>query len=127
MRRVNLAALGLLLLFAAPAFAQDATVVDSDHYKVEFENDQVRVLRITYGPGEKSVMHWHPGAIAVNLTDNTFQMHAPDGTSEDYNSKQGEVSWTEAVTHLPENLGDGTAEVILIEFKTKKKTEEGCM
>ena len=127
MRRVNLAALGLLLLFAAPAFAQDATVVDSDHYKVEFENDQVRVLRITYGPGAKSVMHWHPDAIAVNLTDNTFQMHAQDGTSEDYNSKQGEVSWTEAVTHLPENLGDASAEVILIEFKKKKKTEEGCM
>jgi hypothetical protein len=26
---------------------------------VEFENDQVRVLRITYGPHEKSVMHAH--------------------------------------------------------------------
>jgi len=124
-RRVNLAALGFLLLFAAPAFAQDATVVDSDHYKLEFENDQVRVLRITYGPGEKSVMHWHPDAIAVNLTDNTFQMHAPDGTSEEYGAKKGDVSWTEAVTHLPENLGDAPAEVILIEFKAK--SEEGCM
>ena len=124
MRRVNLAALGLLLLFAAPAFAQDATVVDSDHYKVEFENDQVRVLRITYGPGEKSVMHWHPDAVAVMLTDNTFRMHDPDGTSEDQSPKKGDVGWTDAVTHLPENLGDGTAEVILIEFKTK--SEEGC-
>jgi quercetin dioxygenase-like cupin family protein len=124
-RRVNLAALGILLLFVAPAFAQDATVVDSDHYKVEFENDQVRVLRITYGPGEKSVMHWHPDAIAVMLTDNTFRMHAPDGTSEDQSPKKGDVGWTEAVTHLPENLGDEPAEVILIEFKTK--SEEGCM
>ena len=129
MRRVNLAALGLLLLFAAPVFAQDATVVDSDHYKVEFENDQVRVLRITYGPGEKSVMHWHPDAIVVNLTDNTFQMHAPDGTSEEYGAKKGDVGWTDAVTHLPENLTDASAEVILIEFKKKKKkkSEEGCM
>ncbi len=125
-RRVNLAALGFLLLFAAPAVAQDATEVDSDHYKVEFENDQVRVLRITYGPGEKSVMHWHPAGIAVNLTDNTFQMHAPDGTSEEYSAKEGEVGWTEAVTHLPENVGDA-AEVILIEFKKKKESEEGCM
>ena len=125
MRRVNLAALGILLMFAVPAFAQDATVVDSDHYKVEFENDQVRVLRITYGPGEKSVMHWHPDAIAVDLTDGNFRMHSPDGTSVDRESQKGEVMWTKAVTHLPENLGDAPAEVILIEFKAKD--EEGCM
>ena len=127
MRRVNLAALCILLLFAAPTFAQDATVVDPDHYKVEFENDQVRVLRITYGPGEKSVMHWHPDGIAVNLTENTFRMHAPDGTSEDYSPNSGDVEWTDAITHLPENLTDESAEVILIEFKKKKKSEEGCM
>ena len=124
MRRVTTAAFGFLLLFVASALAQDATEVDPDHYKVEFENDQVRVLRITYGPGEKSVMHWHPDAIAVNLTDNTFLMHAPDGTSEEYGAKKGNVEWTGAVTHLPENLTDESAEVILIEFK-KKKSEEG--
>ena len=27
----------------------DPVVVDPDHYAVEFENDQVRVLRIKYG------------------------------------------------------------------------------
>ena len=39
-----------VLLLALPAMAQDPTKVDSKHYKVVFENDQVRVLRITYGP-----------------------------------------------------------------------------
>jgi quercetin dioxygenase-like cupin family protein len=38
---------------------------------VEFENEQVRVLRIGYGAGEKSVMHEHPNAVAVFLTDGT--------------------------------------------------------
>ena len=38
----------------------DPTSVDAAHYKVEFENDRVRILRITYGPGEESVMHHHP-------------------------------------------------------------------
>ena len=104
MRHVNLAALGFLLLFAAPAFAQDATVVDSDHYKVEFENDQVRVLRITYGPGEKSVMHWHPNSVAVILGDGQMRMHMPDGTTEDFESSHGDAEWAEAVTHLPENV-----------------------
>ncbi|RMF59352.1 MAG: hypothetical protein D6748_06625, partial [Calditrichaeota bacterium] len=44
---------------------QDPTVVDAMHYQVIFENDQVRVLRINYGPYEKSVMHYHPEGVAV--------------------------------------------------------------
>ena len=58
-----------VIILSGYSFAQDAVKVDSKHYKVEFENDQVRVLRITYGPGEKSVMHEHPDAYAVFLTD----------------------------------------------------------
>ncbi len=52
----------LWIVGAVPAFAQDPVKVDSKHYKVELENDQVRVLRINYGAGEKSVMHEHPGS-----------------------------------------------------------------
>ena len=37
-------------LAIGPAVGQDPTVVDAKHYKVMFENDQVRVLKITYGP-----------------------------------------------------------------------------
>ena len=125
MRRVNLAALGFLLLFAAPAFAQDPTVVDSDRYKVVFENDQVRVLRITYGPLEKSVMHEHPTSVSVILADGQIRMHMPDGTTEDFEESHGEAGWNEAVTHLPENLRDESFEVILVELKSPP--EEGCM
>jgi hypothetical protein len=45
----------------------DPVEVDSKHYKVDFENDRVRVLRIRYGPHEKSVMYVHPSGIAVML------------------------------------------------------------
>jgi hypothetical protein len=37
--------------------ALDPVKLDPDHYKVEFENDRVRVLRVNYGPRERSVMH----------------------------------------------------------------------
>jgi predicted metal-dependent enzyme (double-stranded beta helix superfamily) len=62
----------VILIFgflAESALAQDPIIVDSAHYKVEFENEQVRVVRITYGPGEKSVMHEHPDGVLVFLTD----------------------------------------------------------
>lgn len=49
--------------------ADDPVRVDSKHYKVEFENDRVRVVRISYAPGERSVMHSHPESVAVFLTD----------------------------------------------------------
>jgi hypothetical protein len=47
--------------------AQDPMHVDPRHYIVEFENEQVWVLRIHYGPHEKSVMHGHPAGLAVFL------------------------------------------------------------
>jgi hypothetical protein len=49
-----------VFLFAATAFTQDPIKVDPKHYKVAIDNPQVRVLRIHYGPHEKSVMHEHP-------------------------------------------------------------------
>jgi quercetin dioxygenase-like cupin family protein len=52
-----------------PALAQDPVKVASKHYKVEVENDQVRALRISYGPHEKGAMHEHPASVAVFLTD----------------------------------------------------------
>ena len=63
----SLVVLLFVLLFAGSALAQDPAKVDSNHYKVVFENEDVRVLRIPYGPGEKSVMHYHPYAVAVFL------------------------------------------------------------
>ena len=108
-----------VMLFSGNSFAQDATVVDPDHYKVEFENDQVRVLRITYGPGEKSVMHSHPEGVAVFLTDGSGKFTFPDGKTEDTNFESGLAIWTPGSTHQPENTGDEPFEIIQIEMKTK--------
>jgi quercetin dioxygenase-like cupin family protein len=116
----GLAILGTTALLAgAPASAQDAAKVDSKHYKVEFENDQVRVLRISYGPHEKSVMHSHPGSVVVFMTDGHFKFTLPDGKTQDLVPKAGTVQWSAPSTHLPENLGDKGFEVIQVELKTK--------
>ncbi len=101
------------------AVAQDPTQVDAKHYKVTFENDQVRILRITYGPHEKSVMHEHPISIAVFLADGRIKFTLPDGKSEERDVKAGQSVWNLAGKHLPENLGDRPFEVVLIEMKSK--------
>jgi quercetin dioxygenase-like cupin family protein len=124
--RLRLAVLGGVALLGAsallasgPAGAQDAAKADARHYKVEFENDQVRVLRIKYGPHEKGAMHSHPPGVVVYLSDGHGRFTMPDGKSMDASFKAGTVAWTDATTHQPENLGDKGFEVIQVELKGK--------
>ena len=121
MRQATLAALAAVVWVTSvvPAVAQDAVKVDPKHYKVEFENDQVRVLRITYEHGEKSVMHEHPASMAVFLTDGQVKFTLADGKTQDANVKAGSTMWEPAGKHLPENVGKARFELILVELKGK--------
>ena len=80
--------------------ASDPVVVDSKHYKVELENERVRVLRITYGPHEKSTMHSHPASIVVFVTDGHARFTYPDGKTEDVKAKTGQVMYFPPLEHL---------------------------
>jgi quercetin dioxygenase-like cupin family protein len=111
-------------VFTQPAFAQDATKVDSAHYKVDFENEQVRVLRISYGPNEKGVMHAHPASVAVFLTGGKGQFTYPDGKTEEISWKAGQTIWLPAIKHQPDNLTDKPFELIQIELKVKETMTE---
>ncbi len=95
----------------------DPIKVDPKHYKVELENDRVRVLRITYGPREKSVMHSHPDGLAVFLTENRARFTFPDGQTEERTWTAGQTMFIPAEAHVPENLTDNQLELILIELK----------
>ncbi len=121
MRSIMLSVAAVLWV-ALPAAAQDPVKVDPAHHKVEFENDQVRVLRITYGPHEKSVMHEHPANVAVFLTDGQTRFTLPDGKAQDVLVKAGTIQWDGGGKHLPENTGDKPFELILVELKSKAAT-----
>jgi quercetin dioxygenase-like cupin family protein len=107
----------LLFFCAAVGFAQDAAKVDPAHYKVEVENDQVRILRFHYGPHEKSVMHSHPNSVVVFLSDGKVKFSFPDGKTQDASGKAGDTQFTPAQVHLPENVGDKSIEGIVVELK----------
>lgn len=107
----------LLVFVSVTAMAQDAVKVDPKHYKVEQENDQVRVLRVHYGPHEKSVMHAHPASVAVFLTDGDSKFTLPDGKTIESHFKSGQIQWEAAGKHQPENTSDKPFDVIVIELK----------
>src|SRR5262249_17699733 len=121
MRRTLFLAL-FAFAFAAPAFAQDAVKADPKHYKVEFENARVRIVRAKYGPHEKSVMHTHPALVAIFQTDGHVKFTYPDGKTEERDTKADQAMWMPRNKHLPENLGDNDMEVVLGEMKARRRT-----
>jgi uncharacterized RmlC-like cupin family protein len=102
---------------AQPQKVVDPTMVDSEHYSVEAEDEQVRILRIRYGAKGKSVMHYHPKSIAIPLTDARCRFAYPDGRTEDHDLRAGTPMIVPAGEHLPENLSDQPFEALLIELK----------
>ncbi len=89
----------------APVTALDPVKVDSQHYKVEFENEHVRVLRIRFGPREKGPTHEHIlNRVVLYLNDQT-------------NAKADDVRMAGAATHAEENASDRPAERIAVELK----------
>ncbi len=103
--------------FSTTSTAEDGVVADPKHYSVEFENDRIRVIRIKYGPGEKSVMHTHGPNMAVFFTDGKVRMTFPDGTSAETTTTARGIEWADAEEHLPENLSDSPMELVLVELK----------
>jgi quercetin dioxygenase-like cupin family protein len=118
---VRLALYGVVLCvcLAPIVSAQDAAKVDPKHYTVVSENDQVRILKVHYGPHEKSVMHSHPATVAVFLIDANGQFSYADGKKESFAVKAGQAQYAASTIHLPENTGDNGMDVIVIELKGK--------
>jgi len=116
--RLALYAIALCLCLATMASAQDAAKVDPKHYTVVTDNDRVRILKVHYGPHEKSVMHSHPASVAVFLTDTKGVFTFPDGKKQEFTAKAGDTQYEAAVTHLPENTGDTAFDVIVVELKS---------
>ena len=98
----------------------DAVTADPGHYSISFENELVRLLRVNYGAGEKSVMHRHFASCVVFLTDQTFDFTLPDGTTEPASVPAGALGCSDANVHLPTNIGKEAAEFIMIEFKNRQ-------
>ena len=102
---------------AAAASSPDPVKVDPKHYKIVFENSQVRVLHIHYGPHETSVMHWHPDEVVTYLSDGHVKFQLPNGKTIDSNGKAGTAMWAPAGAHKPTNVSDKPMDAVLVELK----------
>ena len=108
----------LVLLWSGTALAQDAVKADPAHYTVILENPSVRVLKIAYPAGGKSVMHQHPDTIVIPLAASKVRFTMPDGKSEEADLANESAMYAPAVTHNPTNIGTGPIDAVLVEFKS---------
>jgi uncharacterized RmlC-like cupin family protein len=88
-----------------PSTKLDPVAVDPQHYKVDFENEFVRVLRVQFGPGEKGATHEHILNRVV-----FYQNDQPNAQADD-------VRISGAATHAEGNASSQTAYRIAVEMK----------
>ena len=105
---------------AAAALSLDAVRVDSARYRVDFENDRVRVVRLGFGPGEKGLMVAHPPRVLATLTDVSVKLIFQDGRTDERGAPAGVAAWLEAETLQTENASNQPLEVVLVEPKSAR-------
>jgi hypothetical protein len=112
----------------SPPVAPDALTAAPRQYHLEFENDYVRVTRITYAAHAKAPLHSHaaPGGVIVTLTDQDARVTGPDGSTRELHYKAGVPRWAAATpgkdlstysAHAEENLADRPFELIRVDPK----------
>ena len=94
---------------ARPSGSPDPVAVDPDHHKVEFENEQIRVLRERRVPGDLP-LHGHPDCVQVLLTDFKVTITTGNARSETITGKAGDVRWRRATQHEGVVLGEKPVE-----------------
>lgn len=98
--------------------ALDPVTIDPKRYKVELDNDQVRVVRVKLPGKGKIAMHEHGlNRVVVYLTDMDFKITAPDGKESNVTHKAGDVSFGTPNKHAEENLSSKPFEIVVIEIK----------
>lgn len=101
------------------ASSLDPVKIDPKHYSVEFENAQVRVMRVKIEPHGSTPIHEHSvNRITVFLTDQNFRVTDASGKVQVVTHKAGDAVWGSATTHQEENLADSPFEVVAVEFKS---------
>ena len=124
MRRILTAILFVcvsLMLTVGNAMAQDPIKVGPNIYKKLFENDRVRMLEVTFAPGDSIAMHSHPDHAVYAVTGGKLRVTTSDGKTMEADLKAGDPIWFPAVTHAAKNIGTTSLKLVVVELKEKSK------
>lgn len=94
-------------------------VASPDIYTVVAENEQFRIIAVTWKPGQRDNWHSHGSPTGVyNVTACTMRSHLPDGKTNEINRKAGDARFgTQPPSHSLENIGKEDCRLIIFETK----------
>ena len=127
MTRLIISTLLLLIISCSGSKEQPLhpEIVSPDVYKVLLENDDVKVLEVTFEPGQSDNMHKHYPATVYILQGGKAQVTLPDGTVNEIEPPTGFIGHnTETARHQVQNIGDNTIKIILVERKNTHTVTE---
>ena len=90
--------------------------VAANVYKFKMENDRVRVLNVTFKPGDKAVMHHHPDHVVYVLEGGKMKLTS-QGKTDIFDLKTGDAIFLNAQSHEAENIGQTTLDLLVVELK----------
>jgi uncharacterized RmlC-like cupin family protein len=97
----------------------DPVKTDPKHYLVEFENAQVRVLRVKIDGHGVAPMHEHTlNRVTVFLTDQESRTTDSHANAEIVKHKAGDVVLGTPAIHAEENLSDNPFQAVVVEVKS---------
>ena len=100
---------------------RDPLKVDANHYRLDFENERVRVIRLTLKADEAVPMHDDVDAMAVCIQECHLRFTEPAGRIQDVHMETGETRWLWGDTHSAKNLNTQPMEMVFIEMKAANK------
>ena len=103
----------------ASSSSSDAVKLDPVHNEVVFENEQVRVVRIHFEPGESGPIVDKRPRVIFARTDSHATVTFSDGHSEARDMKAGTVSFGNAGRQATKNTGTTPLENIVVELKSR--------
>lgn len=95
----------------------DAVNIAPHMHEVVFEDDKMRVLKVTVRPEDKAEMHWHPRNINYITGSGKLRFRKPDGSTADVELSEGQVTSAGESSHAVENMGNSTVSTIQVELK----------
>jgi hypothetical protein len=95
----------------------DAIRLQPWRFKVELENEHVRIVRLRFDAREKGIMVHHPPRVLATITDVAVNLKFADGHTDERGAPAGVAAWLAAETLQTENARDEPLEVVLIEPK----------
>jgi len=96
---------------------KDALAADPKHYRLDLENDRMRVLRLTLKADEIAPVHDDRDALFVCLKECHLRLTPPGGRSQDIHLQAGESRWVYGDTRSEKNLGPQPLEMLVIETR----------